>query len=138
LSDHNLIPEWNDPVIAATAKRSIDCIRPTFSGSPVACPRRAKRLRARYRPAVTTKIIEMAIIDKDSTRVGSSQDRRRNARHGLFSDPPGWLSAAAQLNQAGHLVTSTNATIVSAVARTDPEHEARQGRGEPAHRSAAR
>src|SRR6185503_17632608 len=109
----NLIPEWNDLVYQGRWKDALDRLHltnnfPEFTGRVCPAPCEGACVLGITDPAVTIKNIEMAIIDKgfeEGWVVARPPARRSGKRIAVIGSGPAGLSAAAQLNQAGHLVT---------------------------------
>ena len=110
---HNLIPEWNDLVYRGHWREALDRLHqtnnfPEFTGRVCPAPCEGACVLGITDPAVTIKNIEMAIIDKgfeEGWVVARPPARRTGKRVAVIGSGPAGLSAAAQLNQAGHLVT---------------------------------
>ena len=110
---HNLIPEWNDLVYRGHWREALDRLHqtnnfPEFTGRVCPAPCEGACVLGITDPAVTIKNIEMAIIDRgfDHGWVVANPPATRTGKHvAVIGSGPAGLSAAAQLNQAGHLVT---------------------------------
>ena len=110
---HNLIPEWNDLVYRGHWREALDRLHqtnnfPEFTGRVCPAPCEGACVLGITDPAVTIKNIEMAIIDKgfeEGWVVARPPSNRTGKRVAIIGSGPAGLSAAAQLNQAGHLVT---------------------------------
>ena len=110
---HNLIPEWNDLVYRGHWRDALDRLHktnnfPEFTGRVCPAPCEGSCVLGITNPPVTIKNIEMAIIDRGFEE-GWVQPQIPKHRTGLsvavVGSGPAGLSAAAQLNQAGHHVT---------------------------------
>tara|TARA_Y100001934_G_scaffold277585_2_gene376715 strand:+ start:5516 stop:6976 length:1461 start_codon:yes stop_codon:yes gene_type:complete len=110
---HNLIPEWNDLVYRGHWRDALDRLHktnnfPEFTGRVCPAPCEGSCVLGITNPPVTIKNIEMAIIDRGFEE-GWVQPQLPEHRTGLsvavVGSGPAGLSAAAQLNQAGHHVT---------------------------------
>ena len=117
-SDHgcpidNLIPEWNDLVYAGRWQAALDRLHqtnnfPEFTGRTCPAPCEGACVLGLIDPPVTIKNIENAIIDRGFAEgwVRPQLPSRRTGRQvAIVGSGPCGLAAAAQLNQAGHLVT---------------------------------
>ena len=110
---HNLIPEWNDLVYRGHWREALDRLHqtnnfPEFTGRVCPAPCEGACVLGITDPAVTIKNIEMAIIDRgfdEGWVVAKPPAIRSGKRVAIVGSGPAGLSAAAQLNQAGHLVT---------------------------------
>jgi glutamate synthase (NADPH) small chain len=110
---HNLIPEWNDLVYRGHWREALDRLHqtnnfPEFTGRVCPAPCEGACVLGITDPAVTIKNIEMAIIDRGFAEgwvVARPPAVRSGKRVAVIGSGPAGLSAAAQLNQAGHLVT---------------------------------
>src|ERR1700729_3273776 len=110
---NNLIPEWNDLVYRGVWHEALERLHktnnfPEFTGRVCPAPCEGSCVLGINAPPVTIKNIENAIIDKgwDEGWVYpvTPSDRTGKSVAVVGSGPAG-LAAAAQLNQAGHLVT---------------------------------
>ncbi|MEH7178533.1 glutamate synthase small subunit [Neobacillus vireti] len=110
---HNLIPEWNDLVYRGRWKEALERLLktnnfPEFTGRVCPAPCEGSCTLAISDPAVTIKNIEQAIIDKGfengwiTPRIPATVTGKKVA---IIGSGPAGLSAADQLNQAGHSVT---------------------------------
>ncbi|MBM7540808.1 glutamate synthase subunit beta [Amphibacillus cookii] len=110
---HNLIPEWNDLVYKGKWKEALERLMktnnfPEFTGRVCPAPCEGSCTVAISDPAVAIKNIERAIIDKGfemgwiKPRIPKARTQKRVA---IIGSGPAGLSAADQLNQAGHKVT---------------------------------
>ena len=110
---HNLIPEWNDLVYRGHWREALDRLHktnnfPEFTGRVCPAPCEGACVLGITDPAVTIKNIEMAIIDrgfKEGWVVPMPPKTRTAKTVAIVGSGPAGLSAAAQLNQAGHKVT---------------------------------
>ncbi len=110
---HNLIPEWNDLVYRGHWREALDRLHltnnfPEFTGRVCPAPCEGSCVLGITDPAVTIKNIEMAIIDHGFEQgwvVPMPPASRTGKRIAVVGSGPAGLAAAAQLNQAGHLVT---------------------------------
>ncbi len=110
---HNLIPEWNDLVYRDRWKDALDRLLktnnfPEFTGRVCPAPCEGSCTVAISDPAVTIKNIEQAIIDKgfENGWITARIPRVRTGKKvAIIGSGPAGLTAADQLNQAGHTVT---------------------------------
>jgi glutamate synthase (NADPH) small chain len=111
---NNLIPEWNDLVYRGLWREALDRLLktnnfPEFTGRVCPAPCEAAcTFGVTNDPAVTIKSIEAAIIDKgfeEGWIVPQPPATRSGKRVAVVGSGPAGLACAAQLNQAGHLVT---------------------------------
>ncbi len=110
---HNLIPEWNDLVYRDEWREALDRLHktnnfPEFTGRVCPAPCEGACVLGITDPAVTIKNIEMAIIDRGFAErwvVPQPPAKRTGKTVGVVGSGPAGLSAAAQLNKAGHKVT---------------------------------
>lgn len=110
---YNLIPEWNDLVYRGHWRDALDRLHktnnfPEFTGRVCPAPCEGSCVLGITSPAVTIKNIEMAIIDRgfeEGWVVPQPPAQRTGKRVAVIGSGPTGLSAAAQLNQAGHSVT---------------------------------
>jgi len=110
---YNLIPEWNDLVYRGQWREALDRLHktnnfPEFTGRVCPAPCEGACVLAITDPAVTIKNIEMAIIDRGFAEgwvVARPPAARTGKRVAIIGSGPAGLSAADQLNQAGHEVT---------------------------------
>jgi len=109
----NLIPEWNDLVYRGRWREALDRLHltnnfPEFTGRVCPAPCEGACVLGIIEPAVTIKNIECAIVDK-GYEMGwikpNPPKQRTGKRVAVVGSGPAGLAAAAQLNQAGHLVT---------------------------------
>src|ERR1700722_12411308 len=110
---NNLIPEWNDLVYRGLWREALDRLHrtnnfPEFTGRVCPAPCEGSCVLGITNPAVTIKNIESAIIDRgwEEGWVGPQVPAVRTGKKvAVIGSGPAGLSAAAQLNQAGHTVT---------------------------------
>ncbi len=109
----NLIPEWNDLVYHGRWKDALDRLHktnnfPEFTGRTCPAPCEGACVLGIIEPAVTIKNIENAIVDRgwaEGWIVPNPPSSRTGKSVAVVGSGPAGLSAAAQLNQAGHKVT---------------------------------
>ncbi|MCX6956912.1 MAG: glutamate synthase subunit beta, partial [Verrucomicrobia bacterium] len=110
---NNLIPEWNDLVYRGLWKEALDRLHktnnfPEFTGRVCPAPCEGSCVLGITNPPVTIKNIEAAITDRgwDEGWVLPEQPRVRTGKKvAIIGSGPAGLSAAEQLNKAGHTVT---------------------------------
>ena len=110
---NNLIPEWNDLVYRGLWKEALERLHktnnfPEFTGRVCPAPCEGSCVLGISEPAVTIKNIESAIIDRafDEGWVQPEPPAFRTGKKvAVVGSGPAGLSAAAQLNKAGHWVT---------------------------------
>src|SRR3989442_2349775 len=110
---NNLIPEWNDLVYRGLWKEALERLHktnnfPEFTGRVCPAPCEGSCVLGINAPPVTIKNIECAIIDKgfdEGWVVAQPPATRTGKKIAVVGSGPAGLSAAAQLNRAGHLVT---------------------------------
>ena len=110
---NNLIPEWNDLIYRGLWREALDRLHktnnfPEFTGRVCPAPCEGSCVLGLNAPAVTIKNIECSIVDKgwDEGWVSARAPAVRTGKKvAVIGSGPAGLSAAAQLNQAGHLVT---------------------------------
>jgi len=110
---HNLIPEWNDLVYRGLWKEALERLHktnnfPEFTGRVCPAPCEGSCVLGINNPPVTIKNIECAIIDHgwENGWVKPEPPRKRTGKKvAVVGSGPAGISAAAQLNKAGHLVT---------------------------------
>lgn len=109
----NLIPEWNDLVYNNRWKEAIERLHktnnfPEFTGRTCPAPCEGSCVLGITNPPVTIKNIENAIVDR-AWQEGWIKPEPPAERTGktvaVVGSGPAGLSAADQLNRAGHLVT---------------------------------
>jgi glutamate synthase (NADPH/NADH) small chain len=110
---NNLIPEWNDLVYKNLWQEAIERLHktnnfPEFTGRVCPAPCEAACVLGITSPPVTIKNIEYSIVERAfgegwvTPRPPASRTGKKVA---VIGSGPAGLSAAAQLNRAGHLVT---------------------------------
>jgi glutamate synthase (NADPH/NADH) small chain len=110
---NNLIPEWNDLVFRGLWREALDRLHrtnnfPEFTGRVCPAPCEGSCVLGINDPPVTIKNIECAITDKgwdEGWMVPSAPSFRTGKRVAVIGSGPAGLSAAEQLNLAGHSVT---------------------------------
>ncbi len=110
---NNLIPEWNDLVYRGLWKEALERLHktnnfPEFTGRVCPAPCEGSCVLGINAPPVTIKNIEVSIIDKgwDEGWVTPQPPKiRTDKKVAVIGSGPAGLSAAAQLNKAGHTVT---------------------------------
>ena len=109
----NLIPEWNDLVYQGRWREALDRLHetnnfPEFTGRTCPAPCEGACVLGITEPPVTIKNIENAIIDRGFAE-GWVKHERPDVRTGktvaIIGSGPCGLTAADQLNRAGHEVT---------------------------------
>jgi len=110
---NNLIPEWNDLVYRGLWREALDRLHktnnfPEFTGRVCPAPCEGSCVLGITNPPVTIKNIEYSIIDKgweEGWIVPEPPAKRTGKKVAVIGSGPAGLSAAAQLNKAGHWVT---------------------------------
>jgi glutamate synthase (NADPH/NADH) small chain len=110
---HNLIPEWNDLVYRGLWKEALERLHktnnfPEFTGRVCPAPCEGSCVLGINNPPVTIKNIEVSIIDhgwENGWVVAEAPKKRTGKKVAVIGSGPAGLSAAAQLNKAGHEVT---------------------------------
>jgi glutamate synthase (NADPH/NADH) small chain len=110
---NNLIPEWNDLVYRGRWQEALLRLHktnnfPEFTGRVCPAPCEGSCVLGINAPPVTIKNIEVAIIDRgwdEGWVVPEAPEKRTGKRVAVIGSGPAGLSAAAQLNRAGHTVT---------------------------------
>ena len=110
---HNLIPEWNDLVYKGRWRDALDRLHktnnfPEFTGRVCPAPCEGACVLGITNPPVTIKNVESAIIDRGFAEgwvVANPPATRTGKKIAVIGSGPCGLSAAAQLNTAGHQVT---------------------------------
>jgi glutamate synthase (NADPH/NADH) small chain len=110
---NNLIPEWNDLVYRGLWHEALERLHktnnfPEFTGRVCPAPCEGSCVLGINAPPVTIKNVECSIIDKgfeEGWVVPEAPARRTGKKVAVIGSGPAGLSAAAQLNKAGHLVT---------------------------------
>jgi NAD(P)H-dependent glutamate synthase small subunit len=109
----NLIPEWNDLVYQGRWQDALNRLHktnnfPEFTGRTCPAPCEGACVLGITDPPVTIKNIENAIIDRGWSEgwiQPNPPQHRTGKKVAIVGSGPSGLAAAAQLNQAGHLVT---------------------------------
>jgi len=110
---NNLIPEWNDLIYRGLWQEALDRLHktnnfPEFTGRVCPAPCEGSCVLGINNPPVTIKNIECSIIDHgwDQGWVKPQPPEKRTGKKiAIVGSGPAGLSAAAQLNKAGHSVT---------------------------------
>jgi len=110
---HNLIPEWNDLVYRGLWKEALERLHktnnfPEFTGRVCPAPCEGSCVLGITSPPVTIKNIECSIIDhgwESGWVVPEPPKKRTGKKVAVVGSGPAGLSAAAQLNKAGHRIT---------------------------------
>jgi glutamate synthase (NADPH/NADH) small chain len=110
---NNLIPEWNDLVYRGLWKEALERLHktnnfPEFTGRVCPAPCEGSCVLGINNPPVTIKNIECSIADKgwDEGWITARPPAIRTGKKvAVVGSGPSGLSAAAQLNKAGHTVT---------------------------------
>jgi glutamate synthase (NADPH/NADH) small chain len=110
---NNLIPEWNDLVFRGLWKEALERLHktnnfPEFTGRVCPAPCEGSCVLGISEPPVTIKNIECAIVDRgfeEGWIVPEPPPFRTGKKVAVVGSGPAGLSAAAQLNKAGHWVT---------------------------------
>ena len=110
---NNLIPEWNDLVYRGLWHEALDRLHktnnfPEFTGRVCPAPCEGSCVLGINAPPVTIKNIECSIIDKgweEGWVTAEPPTVRTGKKVAVIGSGPAGLSAAAQLNRAGHTVT---------------------------------
>ena len=110
---HNLIPEWNDLVYKGRWREALDRLHktnnfPEFTGRVCPAPCEGACVLGINNPPVAIKNLESAIIDRgfdEGWVVANPPATRTGKKVAVIGSGPCGLSAAAQLNTAGHQVT---------------------------------
>ncbi|MCS7471537.1 glutamate synthase subunit beta [Stieleria sp. ICT_E10.1] len=109
----NLIPEWNDLVYNNRWKEAIERLHktnnfPEFTGRTCPAPCEGSCVLGINHPPVTIKNIENAIVDRaweEGWIVPEPPESRTGQSVAIVGSGPAGLTAADQLNKAGHSVT---------------------------------
>ena len=129
---NNLIPEWNDLVYRGLWREALDRLHktnnfPEFTGRVCPAPCEGSCVLGISEPPVTIKNIEASIIDKGFDE-GWVQPQIPAVRTGkkvaVVGSGPAGLSAAAELNKLGHVVT-----VYERADRIGGQHEGHQTAG---------
>ncbi|MEI9866121.1 MAG: glutamate synthase subunit beta [Limisphaerales bacterium] len=110
---HNLIPEWNDLVYRGLWREALDRLHktnnfPEFTGRVCPAPCEGSCVLGINDPPVTIKNIECEIIDHGWANgwvTAEAPKQRTGKKVAVVGSGPAGISAAAQLNKAGHEVT---------------------------------
>ena len=110
---NNLIPEWNDLVYRGLWREALERLHktnnfPEFTGRVCPAPCEGSCVLGINKPPVTIKNIEVSIVDKgweNGWIVPHPPTKRTGKKVAVIGSGPAGLSAAAQLNHAGHTVT---------------------------------
>jgi len=110
---HNLIPEWNDLVFRGLWHEALRRLHrtnnfPEFTGRVCPAPCEGSCTLGIISPPVTIKNIENSIIEKgweEGWVLPEPPKVRTGKKVAVIGSGPAGLSAAAQLNKAGHTVT---------------------------------
>jgi len=110
---NNLIPEWNDLIYRGRWKEALLRLHktnnfPEFTGRVCPAPCEGSCVLGINAPPVTIKNIEASIIDRgwdEGWVVPEAPAVRTGKKVAVIGSGPAGLSAAAQLNRAGHSVT---------------------------------
>ncbi|HEY1792081.1 MAG TPA: glutamate synthase small subunit [Opitutaceae bacterium] len=110
---NNLIPEWNDLVFRGLWRDALERLHrtnnfPEFTGRVCPAPCEGSCVLGINAPSVTIKNIEASIIDRgwaEGWVVPEVPRVRTGKKVAVIGSGPAGLSAAAQLNRAGHMVT---------------------------------
>ena len=110
---NNLIPEWNDLIYRGLWREALDRLHktnnfPEFTGRVCPAPCEGSCVLGIHNPPVTIKNIEYSIIEKgwESGWINPEPPQKRTGKKvAVVGSGPAGLSAAAQLNKAGHWVT---------------------------------
>ena len=110
---NNLIPEWNDLVYRGLWREALERLHktnnfPEFTGRVCPAPCEGACVLGISAPPVTIKNIECSIADRgwDEGWITAEPPQTRTGKKvAIVGSGPAGLSAAAQLNKAGHTVT---------------------------------
>ena len=110
---NNLIPEWNDLVYRGLWREALERLHktnnfPEFTGRVCPAPCEGSCVLGINAPPVTIKTIENAIVDQGWEQgwiIPTPPSSRSGKKVAVIGSGPAGLSAAAQLNRAGHAVT---------------------------------
>jgi glutamate synthase (NADPH/NADH) small chain len=110
---NNLIPEWNDLVYRNLWRQALNRLHrtnnfPEFTGRVCPAPCEGSCVLGFNEPPVTIKQIEVAIAERgweEGWIVPEPPETRTGKEVAVVGSGPAGLSAAAQLNRAGHSVT---------------------------------
>jgi glutamate synthase (NADPH/NADH) small chain len=110
---NNLIPEWNDLVYRGLWHEALERLHktnnfPEFTGRVCPAPCEGSCVLGIHSPPVTIKNIEASIADRgwdEGWIIAEPPEVRTGKKVAVIGSGPAGLSAAAQLNRAGHTVT---------------------------------
>jgi glutamate synthase (NADPH) small chain len=110
---NNLIPEWNDLIYRDLWRQALDRLHrtnnfPEFTGRVCPAPCEGSCTLGINDPPVTIKNIEVSIVERgwqEGWIVPTPPAARTGKKVAVVGSGPAGLSAAAQLNKAGHGVT---------------------------------
>lgn len=110
---NNLIPEWNDLVYRGLWEEALDRLHktnnfPEFTGRVCPAPCEGSCVLGIHNPPVTIKNLEYSIVEKGWQQGWIKPQppaKRTGKKIAVIGSGPAGLSAAAQLNKAGHWVT---------------------------------
>jgi glutamate synthase (NADPH/NADH) small chain len=110
---NNLIPEWNDLIYRNLWREALERLHktnnfPDFTGRVCPAPCEGSCVLGMAAPAVTIKNIECSIIERGFAEGWVTPEppaTRTGRKVAVVGSGPAGLSAAAQLNRAGHSVT---------------------------------
>lgn len=110
---NNVIPEWNDLVYRGLWREALDRLHmtnnfPEFTGRVCPAPCEGSCVLGINEPPVTIKNIENEIIDRgwdEGWVIPEPPATRSGKKVAVIGSGPAGLTAAQQLNRAGHLVT---------------------------------
>lgn len=110
---NNLIPEWNDLIYRGLWEEALERLHktnnfPEFTGRVCPAPCEGSCVLGINNPPVTIKNIECAIIDHGWDQgwiTPQPPEKRTGKKVAIVGSGPAGLSAAAQLNKAGHTIT---------------------------------
>jgi glutamate synthase (NADPH/NADH) small chain len=110
---NNLIPEWNDLVYRGLWHQALDRLHrtnnfPEFTGRVCPAPCEGSCTLGINEPPVTIKNIEVSIVERgwqEGWITPKPPKLRTGKKVAVVGSGPAGLSAAAQLNKAGHTVT---------------------------------
>ena len=110
---NNLSPEWNDLIYRGLWREALERLHktnnfPEFTGRVCPAPCEGSCVLGIHNPPVTIKNIEYSIIEKgwEQGWINPEPPQKRTGKKvAVVGSGPAGLSAAAQLNKAGHWVT---------------------------------
>ncbi len=110
---NNLIPEWNDLIYRGLWHQALDRLHrtnnfPEFTGRVCPAPCEGSCTLGINEPPVTIKNIEVSIVERgwqEGWITPNPPKLRTGKKVAVVGSGPAGLSAAAQLNKAGHMVT---------------------------------